>query len=360
MDRVKLLTLVLASLTLPFLLAMRAAPNTLYLPVIIRMPPPGPSLFGIVFFDYNGSGLQEQGEPGIPNVLVSVDSPGNHLHAVTGVDGSYYIPNVPPGQHQVYVQSPKETPATAFRYINVFKGWVDIPAYEMNGVHVPAQHLPDTEIQTIEVPCRVTIASATGLEVALMQGYLTHIFAAADFSRITKGFGYDLDPMPGRVRDYSGSTTLCTDPSLCNTGTGDGHGGWDWGSFDDSIIGIPIRAPAPGTVNWASQIEVDPRLGLIKHVTLEHLGMTQKTGCGHHSALVVQPRQSVYRGQIVALLGKSGSSWAHVHFNCHPSWNLQTGEVTSADPFRDVTDQTSASWWTKDNDPQFPLVSLGE
>ena len=71
------------------------------------------------------------------------------LHATTGAVGGYSIPNVPPGSHRIYLQSPTQDPATAFRYINHFKGWVDIAAYEMNGMQVPAQHLPDAEIRSI-------------------------------------------------------------------------------------------------------------------------------------------------------------------------------------------------------------------
>ncbi|MBM4429683.1 MAG: hypothetical protein FJ026_04945, partial [Chloroflexi bacterium] len=153
---VGLAAVALVALRLP---TMASEQVKLYLPLVSRMPAPTPtptiipghsSLSGRVFFDYNGSGLQEQEEPGIPGVLVHVDSVGSALHAVTAADGSYSIPNVPTGAHRLYIQSPTQDSATAFQYINVFKGWVNIAAYEINGVQVPAQHLPDTEIRPID------------------------------------------------------------------------------------------------------------------------------------------------------------------------------------------------------------------
>jgi hypothetical protein len=117
-------------------------------------------------------------------VPVFVHSVGSNLRATTGSDGSYSIPNVPPGQHPIYVQSPTQDPATAFRYINLLKGWVDIPAYDMDGVRVPAQHLPDTEILAIDSGLSVTITSATRLDVALMQGLLTLPFVQEQVHQI--------------------------------------------------------------------------------------------------------------------------------------------------------------------------------
>lgn len=63
---------------------------------------------------------------------------------------------------------------TAFRFINLFRGWVDIPAYEKNRVEVPAQHLPDTEVQPIVDPTGALIGEDhTAVDFALMQGFLT-------------------------------------------------------------------------------------------------------------------------------------------------------------------------------------------
>ena len=213
MNKLYARSILLVSLVALFSLAMSSNSCTIYLPFLSRAPTPTPTatptltptatatrtptstptstatltltptpthtlpptytLSGRVFFDYNGSGQQEEGEPGIQGAPVFVDSVGSVLRATTGADGSYSIANVPPGSHRVYVQSPTQEPATAFRYINLFKGWVDIPAYEMNGVRVPAQYLPDTEIQPIDRPLSTVVSGHTQMSVALMQGFLT-------------------------------------------------------------------------------------------------------------------------------------------------------------------------------------------
>jgi hypothetical protein len=106
-----------------------------------------------VFFDYNGNGLRDGGEPPIEGVPIRVAG----LTTTSGPDGSYSLAAVPDGNQQLYVESPTQEPATAFRYINRFLGWVDIPAYEINGVSVPAQHLADTEVDPIDQPLSVLL-----------------------------------------------------------------------------------------------------------------------------------------------------------------------------------------------------------
>jgi hypothetical protein len=89
-------------------LVVAANNHTLYLPLVYRQPTPTPTatptvtptptlmpghchLSGRVFFDYNGSGLQEEGEPGIQGVPVGnwvvAASPGR-LESWTSVTGN--------------------------------------------------------------------------------------------------------------------------------------------------------------------------------------------------------------------------------------------------------------------------------
>jgi len=93
---------------------------------------------------------------------------------------------------------------------------------------------------------------------------------------------------------------------------------------------------------------------------LEHKSTNQKTGYGHLDNCLVRPVQNIFRGQIVGTLGMSGTTWPHIHYNFHPSWNKQTAEVADGDPFRDLNDPSSISWWTVDNIPQFPMVEVVE
>ena len=138
---------------------------------------------------------------------------------------------------------------------------------------------------------------------------------------------------------------------------------WDGtgGGVDNSAIGVPVLASAPGDAGWVGEFYTGYGDGYAKQVTIYHPATDHQTGSGHLYAYVVRLGQPVYRGQIIGLLGMSGSSWAHVHFAFHPGWeNRQIGTPKTGDPFRDIQDPSSLCYWTKDNDPQFPLVSLGD
>lgn len=317
------------------------------------------SLSGTVFFDYNGSGEQDLAyglnaheavqEPGIAGAQICLDGRPDAQSCISSDENGFYaFEHVPAGRHRLLLESPTDDPATAFRYINISRGWVDIPAYEMNGVQVPEQHLPYTEVQPIGNYITMDIEEDTEYDVALMQGYLTAIFPCSVVGSIDKFHGYDLDPNPGTVRNFLGETELNVGPHQ-EGGTGDGHLGVDWGSNDHSIIGSFVVAAAPGSVNFAGEIETWH--GLPKNVTLEHNFTAQKTGYGHLDQILVSQGSEVLRGQIIGTIGMSGTIWPHVHFAFHPSWDRVTAEAQDGDPFRDVVSAESFSWWTFDNTP---------
>lgn len=277
--------------------------------IVTPSPTPIPvyTLSGIVFFDYNGSGLQDAEEPGIQGAPVCIDSLESVLCSISEADGSYLIGDIPGGSHKVYVKSPTDEPATAFRYINKFLGWVDIPAYEMNGVQVPAQHLADTEIQPIDQPLRVTLNGDQNLEIALMQGFLTLPFKQEDFKLITKILGFDHDGRVGYVKDYKGNTTFCSFPPSCNSGVSDSHPSWDYG--------CPIRTFLIATVSgqfesWRS--DNDSLNAWVKPGFFIGGGHEVASVYGHLNKVLVNEGAKVYRGQIIALSGMSGTQWPHL------------------------------------------------
>jgi hypothetical protein len=386
-----------------FSVAAASADFTVYLPFVARMPTATPTatptstptptrvpghydLSGCVFFDYNGSGLQEAGEPGIQGAPVYVDSLGSALHATTGADGSYLIPNVSPGTHQVYVQSPTQDPATAFRYTNKFLGWVDIPAYEMNGVQVPAQHLADTEIQPIDWPLNTTVTGMTRVDVALMQGFVTLPFVQEQlveppfmynyFDIIGRrlfphdgSFDYQ-DSQDGIRLNYNGQYSSDYDPFRGIAGLSDSHTGPDYqlplGKFIVSALptsialyvgGPPTRLDNP-IVLWFENPEASG----------EHFA----NGCAHLHTQVVQQNQKIYRGQIIGLSGYEGQGEGPavpiapgtLHFDFESVtqvgwWYHDLYRYTvQLNPLPQNFWGSEASYWTKDNDPQFPLSGV--
>ena len=349
--------------------AMRRRPRAL-LPVVMHQPPPTPtvvplpSLSGRVFFDYNGNGLQDAGEPGIRDVPVCIDSLDSGLCATSGADGSYSIPlaSVPGGTHDVYVQSPTDEPATAFRYINKWNGPVVIPAYKMNGVQVPEQHLNDTEVLPIDRSLEVIVGEDdVDMDVALMQGFLTMPFRCADVSKIYDYHGFDRDPRVGFVVDYRGDTTISHHPG--EPGTGDQHDGHDW----FVPVGTFLVASAPGIMTHEF---INPdngsRVGRLENWTIQNRpGYFTVLLYAHHSVPLVRDAPGAYvggqgpevhRGQIIELSGMTGTGDPHLHFaeagNSLPGFgeDFQTydaygAEYPTADPSERISD------WTVYNSP---------
>jgi murein DD-endopeptidase MepM/ murein hydrolase activator NlpD len=345
------------------------------------------TLSGTVFFDYNGSGLRDTGEPPIEGVPIRVAG----LSTSSGPDGKYSLAGVPAGSQQVYVESPSQEPATASRYINRFLGWVDIPAYEMNGASVPAQHLADTEVQPIDQPLGLVLGGDRSLDLGLTQGYLTLPFSESTDYLL---WSYvDLDHIAGfllgqsetlYVRNYANDRTysVAADTDInspsAHSGTSDNHQGIDY----YLAVGTPLLAAASGTVVQAPQEHHCVR---IKHALGSEVYVT---GYGHNSVNLVSEGDFVRRGQIIALsgdwhMGRAGGTNPHVHWSLwiiptdwghNPifyifdsglratvPYNSPDGHVpTVDDPYRDVLNPEALSYWTVDNDPRFPYLGTGE
>jgi len=303
-------------------------------PTSTPTPVPTYTLSGIVFFDYNGNGIQDGGEPPIEGVPITVGG----LSTTSGVDGSYSLEGVPAGTQAVYVESPTQDTATAFRYISL-----SLEAF-----------------QPIEQPIRVTLRGNTNLNTGLMQGFLTlPLHCGTDYLL----WSYtDLDYLIGSIRNWSGNGTPAGFADYTTfTGaygdTSDQHQGTDF----NVPIGTPIIAMAPGIVTWvyagnerAYAVEIEHRCGP---------GCTVITHYGHNSQNLVKVGDFVKRGQVIALSGNTcgpRTTQPHVHIGLgppDPSMPLVTypnGDIVSADldPFRDVLDANSFSYWTVDNNPQ--------
>ncbi|HEY1012098.1 MAG TPA: SdrD B-like domain-containing protein, partial [Herpetosiphonaceae bacterium] len=64
----------------------------------------GTSLLGDrIWFDSDGDGAQDDGEPGIPGVQLTITGPGGPFVATTDADGTWIVPNLAPGSYTVTV-----------------------------------------------------------------------------------------------------------------------------------------------------------------------------------------------------------------------------------------------------------------
>ncbi|MCJ7661007.1 MAG: M23 family metallopeptidase [Anaerolineales bacterium] len=311
----------------------------------------GAWLSGVTFHDYDADGLMGEGEPGVPDVWVCVYPPEGDRCALSGTDGQYLLEGLPPGQHSVYVNSPTEDPAWAFRYVNLFTGWREIIGSYVAENWVERQELPVTELKRIEDPQIVDIQPGTRLDFALTQGFLTDIFACGDRQRVQTYQAVDLDPQEGYVRNYneSESRTINGGETVLN---GDNHFAIDWGNLNHYLIGTPLYAPANGIVIFAGIDRTS--MGDCLVVNVAHPDTGTSSGVLHLEKVLVKEQQRVLRGQLLGTLGESCATWPHVHFFLRSSGIEVAGQWEGIDPYRDTANPDSFSYWTKDNDPQCP------
>jgi murein DD-endopeptidase MepM/ murein hydrolase activator NlpD len=263
-------------------------------------PIPTFTLSGVIFFDYNGSGVRDDNEPGVSGATVQVGK----LVATTASDGKYTLHGVPKGSQQVRLS------ASGFRYVS----------------------LSLSAFQPSDQPVSLIIDSDAKRDWGLMQGFLTLPFKCGTQYRISNYFDLDFSGCQGvdphqcsKIRDWQGGKQ-----------TYDGHGGIDYVMPE----GTPILASASGVVVEAS---FDNRKG--NYVVVEH-GFETATGYHHLAGFRVSKNQRVARGQRIALSGNTGdSSEPHLDFQL----SLRS---TLIDIYRDFLNPNSKNWWTKDSDPQ--------
>lgn len=101
---------------------------------------------------------------------------------------------------------------------------------------------------------------------------------------VSSGFGYRRHPYDGRLRFHRG-LDLVAEP------------------------GTPVRAPAPGIIQFAGY-----KVGYGKVVVIDH-GYGIRTLFAHNSQLFVGPGMEVKRGQVISQVGSTGmSTGPHLHY----------------------------------------------
>lgn len=332
------------------------------------------ALTGTVFFDYNGSGEQDLAygidsdehveEPGIADVQVCLEAIGHEdVCTRTDGDGSFSFDELPIGWYRMTVESPTDDPVTAFRYINTNRGWVDAEAYEIDGIQVVEQHLPITSFQPISEYIPVNLGEDTNCDVALMQGYLTLPFdpggpvcviSYEDLALCESGECSPNNSLDGIVRDWAACTNIRRDYRACSPcGVYDWHWGIDYGYGTDyaQFVAYEIFSAAPGIVEATGPVDPQYRGGSVRLLHSDG----RRTHYDHLGEVHVYPGQRVHRGTILGriwldwaephlhlgLLGKEGEGFLQWQF-----WRLAI--------YRDPLNPASISYWTVDNNPQYP------
>lgn len=246
------------------------------------------SLQGTLFFDYNGNGKQDGGEPGVQNAKVQVVDVMHDLKVVaeasTDSAGDYHV-DIPAGTYKLNIQ-----PDSKFRYM----------------CRSP------NEVKAVQDGYYLTvIGPGSFLDVGLMEGLLTLPFSSSTKYRIDRF--YDHQPAEGAILWWNGINTCPNsfnpDDQYCWSvppGT-DNHPGTDY----RMNMKTPILAAAPGLVAHISNDETN--IFSIKHpITIGTRPLF--TLYSHCSEIEVFEHQNVARGDVIALSGKSGTPYPHLHF----------------------------------------------
>ena len=256
------------------------------------------TLYGKLFFDYSGDGIQQLGEPPLPSVVVALD---DRNVTSTNSTGWYVINDVVKGNHTVRPFPPKN-----FGYM------CESPA----------------EFKSVKEFYGVLVGNNTRKDIGLMEGYLTLPFASNTVETDTRVY-VDVTLGGGR-RDWQGGRN-----------TYSGHLGTDF----LLPIGIEILAAAPGLVVRSYRSAEDGNV-----VTIQHPDGKPTIYC-HLSERKAVSGQKVSRGAIIGLSGHTGEfagPTPHLHF--------QFGDYgqNRIDPYRDLLNPLSVNYWTVDNKPQYP------
>jgi murein DD-endopeptidase MepM/ murein hydrolase activator NlpD len=259
------------------------------------------SLTGRVFFDYNGDGVQDKNEPVIAKARVYLKDNADKViaEAFTDSSGDYKLEDIPFGSYKLYVEADKK-----FRHMCTSREEVEA-----------IKDGYDIELTSREVK----------VNIGLMEGYLTLPFAKG--TNVTKIVYPDEDPNPGDndFRDWKG-----------------GKESYNLNSGTDFYVarGTKILAAAPGKVMRAESIK-RPDGTFDCSVNIEHFD-GKWTEYTHLNKIEVE--HPVKRGSLIGYIFTS----SYLHFG----FSDKDGYIS---PYRDLLNPSAISWWTKDNDPQYPF-----
>ena len=279
-------------------------------------PVPAFTLSGTVFLDYNGNGVRDDGEAPVSGATVRIAG----LAATTGSDGSYTLRAVPAGRQMINVS------AKGFRYLA----------------------LSPEAFQSSDQPVILALDRDLRKNWGLMQGFLTLPFPfSTQFTRPSP-FGMtgmvDRDRRQGFQRSYDPATVKPDfESNEMPPWIYDQHDGIDY-CFNE---GTAVLAAAPGQIAEAGTDASDG----YKYIVLHHDSVGLQTLYGHVSRFMVKEGDKVARGKIIALSGNTGvSGEPHLHFRL-ATW---TTPPQPMDPYRELADPQSVSYWTVNNAPQYP------
>jgi len=332
------------------------APTETMQPTATATPTPTP-LIGKLFFDMNGSGLQDQAifiydssritderQPLQPDLLkviadyvnthpelkegdqITIDEPilsgfivcYHSECSTTDGNGNFTISDIGTNPYpKLNITDPNDnTPALTMRYINQWNKAVVIPAHSMKGIDIPEQHLNDTSISTIGEG--IIAKSGQENQIGLMQGFLTSPFQANLIKTPILWTYTDLNLELGELKDWKGNQTpvWIGDQQIWNDitpGVYDQHQGTDW----VMPISTSILAMGNGKIfNSEGGYPNDYARYVREIIDIPGDSSIYLITFGHNSINLVDVGDTIHRGQIIALSGNDAgltTTNPHVH-----------------------------------------------
>jgi hypothetical protein len=272
------------------------------------------SLQGRLFFDYNGNGIQDAGEPAVPGAKVQLidDAWKVVIETLTDSAGDYKLEDVPVGRYTFSFSADR-------KFRNICRSVKESRAIDTGYVlNLNTGYLDD-----------MPLVKNQKMDFGLMEGYLT-----LPFPRGTQEFRQrsyvDVGGRNGPT-DWQGKTQ--TYPL---------HQGTDFFVPE----GTKILAAGPGMVTLNRYEQDNGNVMGIDHINGD------MTWYAHLNSGVGKLDEMVSRGTVIGLSGHTGKlsgKWPHVHFGVYK------GGRSMIDPYRDLLSPNSVSLWTVDNKPQYPF-----
>jgi len=267
------------------------------------------SLNGRLFFDYNGNGVQDTGEPAVAGALVQLKDNTGMVVAETLTDssGDYKLEDVKTGSYRLRVGvdhfSDKQ-----FTYMCTS---------------------PD-EFRAVTEDYHLSLQENVNMDIGLMEGFLTlPLSSETDFS--IDRF-YDWDPDPEKSLWWNGMSG--NDPW--------NHPGIDYRARE----GEYVVAAAPAIFE-AQNTGHDVAGALYAYLT--HPSLSSWTFYNHLSEVLVTPG-AVKRGDKIAKTGSSGAAYPHLHFG---SCKKIGDYVVWLEPYKtlfEIDDARSGYWAQKEHE----------
>ena len=273
------------------------------------------SLQGRLFFDYNGDGKQDTGEPVVVGALAQLkDSAGKvAVETLTDSSGDYKLEDVRTGSYEL---------------------------------HLGVDHFSDKqftymctsidEFRAVADGYDLSLAADSTVNIGLIEGFLTLPLKRGTSLRYNAYFD---DDSTSRMKDWKGRSN-----------TVNGHEGTDFGV----PVGTPVFSAAPGTVKYVD--DWGP-VGIFVILSHDANARSMSTLYAHLSRSNVREGQKVKRGE---RLGESGEDRTHpgphLHFELDFGFHgspSRGSPYQPVDPFRAVWNPTAIGYWTKDNDPKY-------